>query len=376
MKSTKYISFLTLLALISGCGPVSSTEISTSINVSLPSISASSEEPISVPSISSEYRELTTVFYQNPVYASDFADPSVIRHTDGTFYAFATGAKLAKSTDLASWQELPRVFTIPTWGTQGAGLWAPDVQYINGQYVMYYSLSKWDDPNPGIGIATASHPEGPWTDHGKLFRSLEIGVNNSIDPMVFKDDDGRIYMFWGSFRGIYAVELTSDGLALKDGTPEEAKNHIVHVAGYPTNYNLDVSTYEGVYLVKKDSYYYMFLSTGQCCSGDYTYNVKVGRSTSVLGEYKDHLARSMKQGAVGYSVLNQNAHFIAVGHNSIVQDDAGSYFIAYHGYDATVATRNKRMMLLDKLNWDAEGWPSTLGAAPSNNRKPGPELYL
>ena len=39
---------------------------------------------------------------------------------------------------------------LPDWGTKGAGLWAPDVQYINGQYVMYYSLSTWGDPNPGL----------------------------------------------------------------------------------------------------------------------------------------------------------------------------------------------------------------------------------
>ena len=131
-----------------------------------------------------------------------------------------------------------------------------------------------------------------------------------------------------------------------------------------------------MYLLKRGDYYYMFLSTGQCCSGDYTYHVKVGRSTTILGEYTDHLGRSMRQGAVGATVVNQNAHFIAVGHNSIVTDDAGTHWIVYHGFDNSVATRNKRMMLLDKLNWNSEGWPSTLGGVPGNNTRPGPELYL
>ena len=50
----------------------------------------------------------------------------------------------------------------------------------------------------------------------KLFTSLEIGVNNSIDAMVYQED-GRVYMLWGSFRGNYIVELTEDGLGLKGG---------------------------------------------------------------------------------------------------------------------------------------------------------------
>lgn len=368
MKKYRLLLLLSALTILSACKTSLSSESVTSFESNVTSINSEI--------LSSEPKTLTTVFYQNPVYNLDFPDPSIIRHHDGTFYAFATGARIIKSNDLVNWTELERAFPNPTWGTPGAGIWAPDVQYINGQYVMYYSLSRWDDPNPGIGLATATHPEGPWTDHGKFFLSLEIGVNNSIDPMVYVDDDGEVYMFWGSFRGIYAISLTKDGLGFKDGSVSEAALNKVHVAGYPTDRNLDVSTYEGVYIIKKDGYYYMFLSTGQCCSGDYTYNVKVGRSDTILGEYKDHLGRTMKQGAVGYGVVNQNAHFIAVGHNSIIQDDAGTYFIVYHGFDATIETRNARKMLIDKLIWNEDNWPSTLGVAPSNNYRPGPELYL
>ena len=72
----------------------------------------------------------------------------------------------------------------------------------------------------GIGCATADKPEGPFTDHGKMFRSNEINVQNSIDPFYI-DDGGKKYLFWGSFRGIYAIELSDDGLSLKDGaTPQ------------------------------------------------------------------------------------------------------------------------------------------------------------
>ena len=72
----------------------------------------------------------------------------------------------------------------------------------------------------GIGVATADKPEGPFVDHGMMFRSNEIGVQNSIDPFYI-EDGGRKYMFWGSFRGIYGIELTADGLKVKSGADKK-----------------------------------------------------------------------------------------------------------------------------------------------------------
>lgn len=68
----------------------------------------------------------------------------------------------------------------------------------------------------GIGMATAHRPEGPFKDHGKLFRSNEIQIQNCIDPFYI-EDKGKKYLFWGSFHGIYGTELTADGLSLKKG---------------------------------------------------------------------------------------------------------------------------------------------------------------
>ena len=45
-------------------------------------------------------------------------------------------------------------------------------------------MSVWGgEQTCGIGVATANSPQGPFTDHGKMFRSNEIGVQNSIDPV-------------------------------------------------------------------------------------------------------------------------------------------------------------------------------------------------
>ena len=65
----------------------------------------------------------------------------------------------------------------------------------------------------GIGAAVSDKPEGPFIDKGPLFRSKTIQVQNSIDQF-FMEDNGKKYLFWGSFRGIYGIELSGDGLSV------------------------------------------------------------------------------------------------------------------------------------------------------------------
>lgn len=333
------------------------------------------------------------MYYNNPVWEPILADPTIIRH-EGTYYAYGTqddgvwgteyGLKyipIIQSNDLITWSYTGSVFTgatRPSWGTLNAGLWAPDIVKVGDKFNLYYSLSAWGDPNPGIGVASADHPAGPWVDHGKLFNSSEIGVNNSIDPNVFYGQDGKLYLVWGSFRGIYGLELTEDGLNVKVGISEGALNKI-HLAGTPTEERFSTTTYEGAYIIFKDGYYYMFLSTGSCCNGlKSTYNVRVGRSINPMGPYVDHLGRTMKQASVGYQVVSPSSFFVGVGHNAITQDDAGDYFIIYHGFDVIepshVGNSNRRSLLLDRLIWNEQGWPSVKDNIPSDGTELKPVI--
>ncbi|MDP4206731.1 MAG: family 43 glycosylhydrolase, partial [Bacteroidota bacterium] len=162
----------------------------------------------------------TTNKYLNPVFIPVFADPAVIRGDDGWFYAYGTEDNwsvnelhlipIIRSRDLVKWHFMNDAFsTKPTWKNNGM-LWAPNVNKINGKYYMYYAYSLWGDSNPGIGLAISNTPLGPFNDYGKIFTSTEIGVENSIDPFFFQEN-GHNYLFWGSFRGIFGVELAPDG---------------------------------------------------------------------------------------------------------------------------------------------------------------------
>ena len=225
--------------------------------------------------------------YKNPVVNYSLPDPTVIKGEDGYFYLYATedirNLPIHRSKDLVNWESVGTAFTPetrPTFESKG-NLWAPDINKIGHKYVLYYSMSRWGSEwTCGIGVAASDKPEGPFKDHGMMFRSNEIGVQNSIDPFYI-EDGGKKYMFWGSFRGIYGIELTADGLAIKPGAEKK------QIAG---------TAYEGTYIHKKNGYYYMFASIGTCCEGlKSTYQTVVGRSNSLWGPYLDKHGKAMME---------------------------------------------------------------------------------
>ncbi len=292
--------------------------------------------------------------YSNPVVDYSLPDPTIIKGSDGKFYLYATedirNIPIHRSSDLISWELIGTAFTKatrPTFEPKG-GLWAPDINIINNQYVLYYSMSVWGGEwTCGIGVAVSEKPEGPFSDQGKLFRSNEINVQNSIDPF-YMEEGGKKYLFWGSFSGIYAIELSNDGLSLKPGA-EKRK-----IAG---------TAYEGSYIFRKDGWYYLFASIGSCCEGiKSTYTTVVGRSEKLFGPYLNKTGESMDNNR--HEILIQkNNRFVGTGHNSeIVTDNKSRYWILYHAVDTS--NPKGRVLMLDEVQWK-KGWPYVENNTPS-----------
>ena len=292
--------------------------------------------------------------YSNPVIDYSLPDPSIIKGEDGYFYLYATedirNLPIHRSKDLVNWEFLGTAFTDenrPDFEPNG-GIWAPDINKIGDKYVLYYSMSVWGGEwTCGIGCAVSDRPEGPFKDCGMMFRRNGIKVQNSIDPFYI-EDNGHKYLFWGSFRGIYAIELSEDGLSLKSGSSP------VQIAG---------TAYEGTYIHKRGGYYYMFASIGSCCEGlKSTYTTVVGRSTSLFGPYLDKKGQSMMDNHHEI-LIHKNDSFVGTGHNSeIVSDNAGTDWLFYHA--VSVANPDGRVLMLDKIDW-IDGWPSVEGNSPS-----------
>ncbi|HET9747078.1 MAG TPA: glycoside hydrolase family 43 protein, partial [Chitinophagaceae bacterium] len=74
-------------------------------------------------------------------------------------------------------------------------MWAPDAAEKDGTYYLYFP-AKDHDGIFRIGVATGSRPEGPFAP-----QPMAIEKSFSIDPAIFKDDDGSYYMYFGGIWG-------------------------------------------------------------------------------------------------------------------------------------------------------------------------------
>ena len=77
----------------------------------------------------------------------------------------------------------------------GRQLWAPDAAFANNTYYLYFPVKDKQDVFR-IGVATSSKPEGPFKAEPQPIKG-----SYSIDPAVFKDDDGSFYMYFGGIWG-------------------------------------------------------------------------------------------------------------------------------------------------------------------------------
>ena len=209
---------------------------------------------------------------RNPIsasFADTFADPALIQGKDGWWYAYSTADPLragdepgimhiARTRDWRSWDYLGTVFddtNRPSWATATSGLWAPDVRYVAGRYVLYFTVTD-TTLNPGddsaIGVATAPTPVGPWTPSDTPVVSPRVGNGGflwTFDPAGFTDVQGRSYLYYGSYNGgLWVTRLSADGL-----TP----------VGSATQVAID-NRYEGSYVVRHDGWYYLMGSAANC----------------------------------------------------------------------------------------------------------------
>ena len=305
-----------------------------------------------------------TVTNRQPVIDMSAPDPTVIRAEDGTFYLYATedmrNIPIFHSANLVDWKLVGTAFTDnsrPKWLPKG-GIWAPDIQRVGGKYHLYYAKSVWGGEwDAGIGVAVSNNPAGPFVDRGCMFTSKQIGIQNCIDPFYI-EDGGKKYLFFGSFHGIYGVELTADGLHVKQGAkPRE-------VAG---------TFMEATYIRRRGGYYYLFGSTGTCCEGARsTYRITIGRSKSLFGPYVDKAGQRLLDNHYNI-LLDKDDSVLGPGHNAgLITDDAGNDYMFYHGFKASDPDAG-RVVWLSRIVW-ADGWPSVMMEKDSQKNETVPVI--
>lgn len=352
-------------------------------------------------------------------------DPSILK-VDDTYYIYGSHMAAAKCKDLKSWTRIADGYksfnpvfgqiysvydqafawagaptsTIPTDDAKNGGgehVWAPDVIYNKsmGKYVMYYcTTSTWCASNLCYGVSDT--PDGPFEWKGALIYSgftkdtiqhtnvLDVvsedhayscyfrGDNynhrnypNAIDPSVFYDQEGRMWMVYGSWSGgIFILELDPDtGLVIH---PEaDPKNNVDPYFG-KLLLGGGHNSIEGPYILYAEGYYYLFVSYG-ALTREGGYQIRVFRSENPDGPYVDMNGKTpfgAGHGAFGlkmsgnYNLPSLPRAYMATGHNSALADTDGKYYVVYHTrFDIGSEAHSPRVhqFLVNK-----EGWPCML----------------
>ncbi|MDP4261335.1 MAG: arabinan endo-1,5-alpha-L-arabinosidase [Bacteroidota bacterium] len=333
--------------------------------------------PFDINSITDTYANIAPFTYYNQWSVYNVHDPSIKKFGD-YYYCYSTdvgygidvraGIQIRKSKDLVEWTFVGWVFdNLPAMGSayiSGQGgtpfnsLWAPYVMKVGTEYRLYYSLSSAVSRLSVIGLATATAPEGPWTEKGLVVTSSNgpVTQTNAIDPTVVVTPAGDYWMYYGSaYDGIYTLKLNpTTGLALTNGDKG------VRIAqrgftGSTINGNI-----EGADVIYNETLgkYFIFIAYDWL---ETKYNVRVGRGDNPQGPFYDFnnvdINTVQDHGPMIVAPYQFQGHggWQGVSHCTVFKDDAGQYYIAHQGRPGV----NKYFMDLHvrKIFWMDNGWP-------------------
>jgi arabinan endo-1,5-alpha-L-arabinosidase len=270
-------------------------------------------------------------------------DPGALIKDGDTYFNFTTGDGIwySQSKDLITWGvgAQSKVFaTPPAWVKNkipnfAGSYWAPEAIHMNGYYYLYYSVSTFGTSSSAIGVArTASLKNPSWTDLGIVVESFGGSSEiNAIDPALFRDHNGKVYMSYGSFfGGIGVAEINqSTGKLAGSVTRIWGGNH---------------ADIEAPFITRDGDYYYLFVNRGACCKGlSSTYYVEVQRATSITGPYSS--TRTI--------LPNLDGKYKGPGHIGVLKQD-GCNFVSTHYYDTT-DNGNAKLDIL-RMTY-SNGWP-------------------
>lgn len=134
--------------------------------------------------------------YQNPIIAGFYPDPSIVRNGDDYFmvhssFSYFPGIPIFHSRDLVNWNQIGHVLDRPSQLNisnleMSEGVFAPTINYHDGTFYVLSTVVQ----GGGNFMVTSEDPltPGSWSD------PIWLPDVQAIDPSIFFDDDGRIYI--------------------------------------------------------------------------------------------------------------------------------------------------------------------------------------
>jgi len=246
------------------------------------------------------------------------ADPFILSD-GGKYYAYGTsspsGIVALVSDDLKTWswpEGRAGYLALDKQDSFGArGFWAPEVYRVGNEYLMFYSAEEH------VCVATSASPLGPFRQDRKEPLLKDRG---NIDSSLFRDDDGRPYLFWVHYNNrneIWMAELEPDCRTIRPGT--------AHLIAWPEQpWELVFNTInEGPFVVKHGGTYYLTYSGNGYTSPNY--GIGCATAKSVAGPWVKYADNPVFQSPGG---------LVGVGHHALFTDKDGVRRIVFHAHNS------------------------------------------
>jgi len=198
MKKTNHLLFIGVISLLTSLAACNSEEKKEEPKEEAKSDAPAKKEPVSQPLVSAIYTaDPSAHVFNNRIYiypshdtATGTPEDDLGSHFDMRDYHIlsmdAVGGPVTDHGVALNIKDVP-------WA--GRQMWAPDAAFANNTYYLYFPVKDKKDVFH-IGVASSDKPEGPFKAEKEPIKG-----SYSIDPCVFKDDDGTFYMYFGGIWG-------------------------------------------------------------------------------------------------------------------------------------------------------------------------------
>lgn len=278
--------------------------------------------------------------YVNPVLAGDRPDPNVLKDGEDYWATFSSfqyypGVPIWHSRDLVNWTPVGSALR-----TYVGDVWALDIAKHGGRYFIYIPALADGDRPLRTYVIHADSMRGPWSE------PVDLHIDGFIDPGHAVGEDGKRYLF---LNGGHRVRLSDDGLRVV--------GKIEHVYGgwpIPDSYVIEGFALEGPKVLRRGGWFYLFSGQGGTAGPPTSHMVVVARSRSINGPWENCPHNPIVR------TTGRNEPWWSRGHATAVEAPDGSWWLAYHGYENGFRTLG-RQMLLEPIEWTADGWPRAKG---------------
>lgn len=296
--------------------------------------------------------------FKNPIVpvssGAGSADPSVV-FKDGYYYYVKSendaAIQVVKAKRLQDIGIEPRVtvYTPPSGQMYSKGLWAPEIQNINGKWYIYFAADDGNNNNHRMYVleSDTNDAQGSYTLKGKI---ADASDKWAIDGTVLVKNDNSMYFVWSGWEGdtnvsqkIYIAPMsnpwTISGPRVLLSSPDQAWE----LDGTPT-------INEGPEILMKNDKIFIVYSA----SGSWTDNYNLGMLTNNDGNVLNP-ASWTKTG----SVFSKSAGAFGPGHNSFTKSPDGlEDWIVYHADLKSGGSWANRSVRAQKFTWNPDGTPN------------------